>query len=172
MNKEQSLLIADWWEKLQPLVRKFTRETHLAGLDQDDIRQECFLQLQKALENFKQEMGVSFAYYYKVVLCGWRANENRKNRGREVAYDEEQFFFQEDERVDIENDIERTMLIEQIKRETARLSEADRWIIVAYYFENKRLSDIALELGISYKTVEYRKKGAIHRLRRIFQQGI
>lgn len=172
MNKEQELQLAFWWDKLQPLVRKFTKETFIAGLDQDDIRQECFLQLEKAMQRYDETMGISFAYYYKVVLWGWRANENRKKRGLEISYEEEQLVLLMEERTEMENSVESKILIEQIRKELALLEEVERRIILAYYFENKKLKDIAIELGIPYKSLEYKKKGAIHKLSQSFLQGI
>lgn len=169
MNEEQRILITDWWEKLQPLVRKFTWETSLAGFEDDDIRQECFLLLQKALNCYKKETGISFAYYYKVMLRGWRANANRKTRCRDIAWDEEKFGLLKDERIDIENDIERKMLIEKIDNVVKSLEEEERQIIVAYYFEHKKLGEIALRLGLSYKAAEYRKKGALTRLKGLLE---
>ena len=172
MNKEQKILILQWWEKLQPLVKKFSRENILLGWDREDIMQECFLQLQKALEKYDKDTGISFAYYYKVVLCGWRANENRKNRGKETAYDEVQLSFLKDERVDIENDYERKVINEEVKKYLVQLEEIEKQIIIAYYFENKRLTEIAEMLHISYKTVEYKKKNALMKLRKKLQQAI
>lgn len=172
MEEEQELQVLIWWEKLQPLVKKFVRETFIAGFDNDDIRQECFLQLHKAMQRYDENTGISFAYYYKVVLCGWRANENKKNRNLEISYEEEQLVLLAKERTEMENNVEGKILIEQIRKELADLEEVERKIILAYYFENKKLKEIALELGIPYKTLEYKKKGAIHKLSQSFLKGI
>lgn len=172
MGEEQRLLITDWWERLQPLVRKFTRQTHLAGLDQDDIRQECFLLLEKALGSYREETGISFAYYYKVILRGWRANQNRKTQGREISWDEERVGCIEDERVDVAYEVERKMLIEKIEEILGGLADEEKQIIVAYYFEGKKLSDIAAQLGYSYKAVEYRKKRMMIKLRQRLEKSV
>ena len=173
MNREQRSLIDCWWEKLQPLVRKFIKETFISGYDEEDIRQECFLQLHKALQRYDEGSGISFAYYYKVVLCGWRANENKKNRGCEISYDEEILVFLiENDRTNIEYDIERKMLLEEIKELMGTLEDREKQIILAYYLENKKLKDIAVELGFSYKKTQHIKERAIHKLSINFQRDI
>lgn len=173
MDREQRSLIDCWWEKLQPLVRRFAKETIISGFEEEDIRQECFLQLHKALQRYDEESGISFAYYYKVVLCGWRANENKKNRGCEISYDEEILVFLIDnERTDVEYDIERKMLLEEVEKLIQSLDHRERQIILAYYFENKKLKDIAVELGLSYKKTQRIKEKAIHKLSISFQRDI
>ena len=165
--EEQSTLVAYWWDKLQLLRRKFVRETHLGGLDQDDLEQECFIQLQKALERYRPEMGVPFECYYKVVLRGWRANQNRVRARMELALGEDDLFLIEDERVHIEQDVELKMLLEEVESKINELEEEERKIIVAYYLEDRKLADIASMLGRTYKSVEHRKNIALKKLRNI-----
>lgn len=165
MDKEQKLLIMAWWEKLGPLVRKFSRETHLLGVDKDDIKQECFLQLEKALENYDESYGVPFESYYKIVLSGWRSNQNKVKRD-EVAFEEEQFLSLKDERTDIQAEVERKVLIEKSLTYIEVLEAMDRQIIKAFYLENKKLGEIALEIGLGRKAVEARKKKALNQLRK------
>ena len=51
MNKEIMDLSYEWWTKLTPLWKKFSKA-----------------------------LGVPFESYYKIQLYGWRANQNRKKR--------------------------------------------------------------------------------------------
>lgn len=170
MEKEQRIFIISWWEKLQPLVSKFVRQTQLVGYDEDDLVQECFLLLQKAVENYDETLGVSFAYYYKTLLRGWRANKNKRAQKREVLYSEEAFSYLEDDRVNVEQDVERSMCIEEIYHEVQQLEAIQRRIIVAYYYEHKKIKDIARELGVSYKAIEGRKNKAIKSLRQVYEK--
>ena len=166
MNKgEQSNLIAYWWHRLYLIRRKFVRETHLGGLDQEDIEQECFMQLQMALERYRPEMGVPFECYYKAVLRGWRANQNRVRARMELALGVDEVFFIEDERVHIEKDVEKKMLLEEVRHKINELEEEERKIIEAYYFKNQKIADIASSLNKSYKTVEHKKSIALKKLR-------
>lgn len=164
MKEEQCILLAYWWDKLYPLRRKFVSETLLNGFEKDDIEQECFLQLHKAMERYDPHLGVPFESYYKVVLHGWRANQNRNKVNREIAFEEEAFFFVKDERTDIERDVERKLLVEEVMDLIEQLEEKEQGIIKAYYLQNKKIKEIAEAYGIAYKTVEAKKKRALNRL--------
>lgn len=164
---EQSHLITYWWDRLYPLRRKFVRETILDGLDQDDLEQECFIQLLKALEKYRPEMEVPFECYYKVVLRGWRANQNRARARMELAFEEDEMFLVKDERVNIEQDVERSMIVEEVCKSIGELEEEERRIIEAYYLQNRKIADIAIMLNKSYKTIEYKKHNALNKLRSI-----
>lgn len=166
MIKEQSQLTHDWWLKLRPLWKKFARETRLSGYDQEDIEQECYLQLINALEKFDEGLHVPFESYYKIQLYGWRANQNRKKREVLAPTDEELTAAQKDERVDIEKEVEQHLLYQEILKYLAALQEIERDLIIAYYIQNKKLSQIAKELGIKYKTAEFKKGEAVKKLRK------
>lgn len=159
----------EWWERLQPLVNKFTRETFLAGLEREDLRQECFLQLQKALLSYDAELGVSFPYYYKVVLYGWRANKNRKNKTYAMPYEDEALRFIKDETVNVALEAERGVLFERLKERIEELDEIERQIIVAYYFEGKSLKEVARGLKLSYKKIENNKRRGLERLKKLIE---
>lgn len=172
MEKEQSILIAYWWDKLYPLRRKFVRETILQGLEKDDLEQECFIQLQKALERYRPDTGVPFESYYKVVLTGWRANQNRVKARMELAFGEDEMFFLQDDRVDIEKDVERKMLLEEVFDGIEQLEEKESAIIKAYYLQNMKIAEIASHFQMPLKTVEGKKRRALKKLREAFSQHI
>lgn len=165
MGEEQAILLAVWWDKLRPLRRKFVRETFLSGLENEDIEQECYLQLQKAIERYNPDRGVPFESYYKIMIYGWRANQNRHKSRREVILEEENLFFLQDERADVEKEVETRLLIEEVVEKIELLDEKERKIIKAYYFQHTKLMDIACELGLAYKTVEAKKQQALRKLR-------
>lgn len=164
MNKEQGL-ITYWWDKLYPLRRKFVRETIINGMEKEDLEQECYIQLERALERYKPELGVPFESYFKVRLYGWRANQNRVKARTELAFGEESLFFLIDERVHIEEDAIIKDLIQEVYRILEALDEKDQFIIKAYYLQHKKLGDIADILGMSIKGVEGRKKKALNKIR-------
>ena len=166
MKEERCILLTTWWEKLAPLRRKFISETYIGGFEKSDIEQECFLLLHKALQRYDPQIGVPFECYYKVVLNGCRANETRKKVNTEVAYEEESFFFLIDEEVNIERDVERKMIEEEITRLIALLDEKEKEVIEAYYFQNKTIKEIADLEGSTYKAVECRKRRALLKMSR------
>lgn len=164
MNKEQEL-ITYWWEKLYPLRRKFVRETIINGMEKEDLEQECYIQLERALQRYNPELGVPFESYFKVRLYGWRANQNRVKARTELAFGEESLFFLIDERVQIEEETVMKDLIQEVYRNLEALDEKDQFIIKAYYLQYKKLADIAGVLGMSLKGVEGRKKKALNKIR-------
>ena len=163
MTEEQRELSYVWWEKMTPLIRKFVRETVLYGFDKDDLKQECYMQLQKALERYDERFGVPFESFYKITLYGWRSNENRKSRRRLL---EEKRLMGDtiDERISIEKEVENKLLWEIALGELEKLSEVEQYVIKAYYLEGKKLIDIAISLGVNYKTIESRKGVALRKL--------
>ena len=165
MREEQSILLIYWWEKLAPLRRKFVRETLLSGLDKEDLEQECFLQLHKAIERYMPEMGVPFESYYKIMLYGWRANQNRVKARMELAFGVDETFILSDERVNIEKDIETKILVQEVFGKLEALESVEREIIKAYYLQRKKLAQVATELGIPFKTVEFKKRKALGKLK-------
>lgn len=164
MTKEQSRLSYEWWEKMTPLIRKFVRQTVLYGFDEDDLKQECYLQLQKALERYDEHLGIPFESYYKIMLYGWRSNEVKKHRFQPLK-EKESLIESVDERIDIEKEVEQKLLLEKALDELEKLSEVEQYIIKEYYFEHRSLVDIGLSLGMKYKSVEFRKGVALKKLR-------
>ena len=148
-----------WWEKMKPLVNKFVRETILSGFEKEDLRQECYMIINKAVVKYDKEWGVPFESYYKIMLYGWRSNQNKKRKliflGEESALYEEK-----DTSIDIEKDVEGRMLWEEVIAKIDKLEEIEKEIILGYYLENKSIAEIASKLGVTYKNIEYRK-GAI-----------
>ncbi len=159
MTVEQRELTYIWWNKMKPLINKFVRETILSGFDKDDLRQECYMLINKAVVGYDKECNVPFESYYKIMLYGWRSNQNKKRKliflGEESVLREEK-----DASIDIEKDVERRMLWEEVIARIDKLDEIEKEIILGYYLENKSIKEIANKLGATYKNIEY-KKGAI-----------
>ncbi len=167
MKEEQAILLANWWEKLRPLRRKFVRQTILGGLEPEDIEQECYLQLQKAIEQYNPHLGVPFESYYKIKIYGWRANQNRQKGRWEITLEEETLSSIIDERENVEKEVETQILVEEVLGKIELLEERSKVIIIGYYLQNKKLCEIAKELGLAYKTVEAKKSQALKQLRKM-----
>ena len=164
MQEERCTLLTFWWEKLSPLRRKFINETYIGGFEKSDIEQECYLLLHKALERYDPQMGVPFESYYKVVLHGWRSNETKKKINTEIACEKEVFNFLEDERTNVERDVERNLAEEEMRRFIEGLDENGREVIEAYYFQGQTIKEIAETKDVSCKAIEARKRRALHKL--------
>lgn len=148
-----------------PLIRKFVRETVLYGFDKDDLMQECYMQLQKALERYNEALGVPFESYYRVSLYGWRSNENKKSM-RRLSKEQDPIMEIVDERMSVANEVEMKLLWEMAQGEIEMLSEVEQLILRQYYLEHMPLVEIAKRLGISYKTLESKKGAILKKLRK------
>lgn len=171
MNQQLIDLSYEWWIKLTPLCRKFARETYICGLSQEDLMQECYLQLVKCLERFDSSLSVPFESYYKIQLYGWRANQNRKKR-EILSFGDEMYDAvarQPDESVNIEKEIGEKLLIEAVAWELSHMKSEERDVVTGYYVERKSLKQIAKELDIKYKTAEFRKSQAIKKLKSLME---
>ena len=94
-----------------------------------------------------------------------RANQNRVKARMELAFGEEEMLSKADENVDVERNVERKILSEEVCRKINELEEIERKIIEAYYLQNRKMIEIANELVMPLKTVEYRKRKALNTLR-------
>ena len=83
----------------------------------------------------------------------------------ELAFGEEEMLSKADENVDVERNVERKILSEEVCRKINELEEIERKIIEAYYLQNRKMIEIANELVMPLKTVEYRKRKALNTLR-------
>ena len=171
MNKELMKSSYEWWIKLTPLWKKFVRETYLCGYDKEDLIQECYLQLVKALEKFDENFGVPFESYYKIQLYGWRANQNRRKKDSLSLTDE---LFEAVEGIskrtsDVSQEVENKLLIETIYQELDKMNHTDKTIVIGYYLKGRSLKEIANAIDINYKTAEFRKGKSLKRLRALFK---
>ncbi|MDF2878406.1 MAG: sigma-70 family polymerase sigma factor, partial [Clostridia bacterium] len=147
------------------------RETYLWGYSQEDLMQECYLQLVKCLEKFDSSLGVPFESYYKIQLYGWRSNQNRKKR-EFLSMEEDlndEITQQSDGQVDIERQIQNKLLYEALVKELGKMKSMERALVVGYYLEDKSLKELAKVLNINYKTAEFQKSKGIKRLKALLE---
>lgn len=172
MNNGALEAITYWWEKLKPLRMSFCRETYLSGYDDDDLEQECYLILVKALIQYDVSQGVPFAYYYKLQLKGWRSNMNRKTNSKFYAHvGNGEVQEEEDEKTHIEEGVITGMMAQNVLIALQNLSILDQQIIVDYYIADKDIKAIAKKQGLTYKQIEYRKQKSIKQLRKWLKVG-
>ena len=156
-----------WWIKMMPMWKKWIRKTYLCGYDKDDLMQQSYIELVNCMNKYNKELGVPFESYYKMYLYQWRNNQSRKKRELLSITDEYEKNLMEtkDITVDIEGEIENKLLSEAIIRTLEDMGEIEKFIITKYYMEKVSLKDIAKELNINYKTLEYKKKCILRKLR-------
>lgn len=160
-----------WWIKMMPMWKKWVRTTYLCGYDKDDLMQQSYIELVHCMKKYNKDLGVPFESYYKMHLYQWRSNQYRRKRELLSMTDEYETKLMEtrDMAVDIEYETETKVLSETIIRVLEDMGELEKYIIVKYYMENVSLKDIAQELNIKYKTLEYKKKCILLKLREVLK---
>lgn len=154
-------------EKFNPLIissiRKYNNRIYLF----DDLVQEGKKEVIRAIRDFDEEKGVHFPAFLKSRLKYFYMNQERKERTMEVQTEDintmaEVIPFDSN----IEEDVEKKLVIAHLMNEIDKLPEVERRIIQLYYFQNYRYGKIAEILGIKVQSVMNGKSRAIKKLRK------
>lgn len=120
--------------------------------DAEDLTQEVVLRVFRAL--LQHEEVKDAGKFIWTAAHHALANYYRGARGRHVGIAPDEI-----ERISDKQDIVSELVLreseQRLKQEIAYLSDLQRRIVIAYYFENKRQSAIAQELGIPCGTVKW-----------------
>ena len=121
--------------------------------DAEDLSQDIILKAFRALLR-KDDIGDVKNFIWTVAhnaLCNYY-RENAKNVSKVNVYELSELAYEEDYTFSEEED---KKILERLKIEIAYLSKIQRKIIISYYFENRKQTDIASELGIPLGTVKW-----------------
>ncbi len=77
MTKEEIYIL---WNKFAPLWKSWARKLSYVDDEQEDLYQESYLLLMRALQHYDQLKGVPFEAYYKMVLYRWGKKYRNKMR--------------------------------------------------------------------------------------------
>ncbi|NLY46739.1 MAG: sigma-70 family RNA polymerase sigma factor [Tissierella sp.] len=137
----------------------------------EDLIQEGNLVVLQAIEDFDESRGVYFLGYLKTMLKYTYLNKHniKRHLSLNVAVGDDG----ENEWVDVlesdeEGIIERLLKIEaasELKDALEKLTDRQREVIMAYYFQRLSINDISKRLGITYRTVVNTKTRALEKLR-------
>lgn len=157
------------WEKFQPLWTKWAYKLRGVDYDEEDLYQESYLLLLKALEHYDVGKGVPFEAYYKIILYRWGKDYRNKTRGQMIGDEALQDYLDKDRE---EADFLKGLLYEQQLKELAKvlayLKPVERSIIIKFYYEEKSLKTIAREMNLTMRAVVGRKVRAIEKLTQFF----
>lgn len=157
------------------------------GLELDDLKQEAFLVLLKAMQNYNEDKSVKFTTY----LCKAIKHETMKrigytgrdsalfkplNSARSSIDDlvpgtdiplsetiEDEFAF--NDFLSTEADIDNDILSEALRRALHNLEEREREVITQYYYNGCSLDDLSKQKHIPKHKISYLKKRALRKLR-------
>ena len=174
---EQDRQIADVIAKEQPGLRSFIRRRVANDADADDLLQEVFYELVRA---HRLLLPIDF-------VTGWlyRVARNRITdlfrKKRSVAFSEGAVETDEGELLELEDllpardggpeaEYLRGLLLEELQRAIAELTDEQRQVFVAHELEGRSFKELATETGVNVNTLLSRKRYAVLHLRRRLQR--
>ena len=126
----------------------------------EDIVQETFLRFFARLSGYRYE-GKTKNYLYTIA---WNLCKNFYKKKKELPLEDDVLEWQSSA---IENPLKQTEDIVLLEKALQELSEEFRDVIVLFYFQNMKLSEIAKILNLGLPLVKYRLKSAKKKLEQI-----
>jgi RNA polymerase sigma factor (sigma-70 family) len=121
----------------------------------EDAAQEAFLQMYKSLPDYRYQ-GLK-SWVTRIALNKAIDAKRKRDRLRELPIDYELVLSQTaSNEEDVLSGVVRRDRMDRLRGEINNLPEAHREIIVAYYLQHKKYDQIAVEKGITLKTIESR----------------
>ncbi|WP_236913094.1 sigma-70 family RNA polymerase sigma factor [Clostridium sp. Cult1] len=154
--------------KLNPLIISSIRRYYNKIDQYDDLIQEGYEIILKAIENYNPNRGVKFLGYVKAML---RYGYLEKHREKQILSLNEPL--EEGEFIDLLEGSEEDPVDAVIKKEEKYLlleslnclTERQKQVVVDYYINRLSIDEIANKLGISYRTVVNTKTQGIKKLK-------
>jgi len=128
----------------------------------DDMAQEAFTQIYKALPRFRGDSAVK-TWIYRITLNVCRDSLRRKMRSPSLVLTEAPNPV--DEACDVTDETARLWEREELKRAIDTLSEAERAAVELHYFQGLSYAEMALVLNCPVGTIKARVHTAITTLR-------
>jgi RNA polymerase sigma-70 factor (ECF subfamily) len=149
------------YHRYAAMLRGLARARVFRADDADDIVQQTFLQVHRARAGFRE--GERFSSWVVTILMNLCRDQARRNRRKpEVALEIDALASHDDPRED--KDAQATAKV-RVDAALGTLEETIRTILVEHYYGERRLCDIANDLGLHPTTVRVRAHRACISLR-------
>lgn len=166
-------------KSLMPFVVKTARGIFISGMDMDDLIEEGYISIMKAVNSFDVSKNSSFIpyvmyavkynYFYKIRQCA-RYNSNISMQtliGEGIELGE---IFEDDS--DIEGDYIHAEDMDRLRIVLDKLSYEEKADILSYFnTDGITLKEIAAQKGIKYTTLVKRKNALVLKLRKMLEKG-
>ena len=169
-KRGNKIAMEDLIKKLNPLIYSAIGR-YKGGRDAEDLYQDACILILEAIRDFDEERGVPFLAFAKSRVYYGIHNLNRKN-SYELSLDQPRWEEDgqsildqlEDTEAGVEDSVAKSELFETLRNAINSLTQKQRQVITSYYFEGKKLKDIATDRGVHYKAVLRLKDRAIKEL--------
>lgn len=160
----------DLWLRFEPLCIKWANKLKEIDYNLEDLLQESYLILLKAVDAYNQVSDKKFEAYYKYILYRWGRNYKRKKRALfTFTYDEHDYF---DNVADTDESIEDQLLYEEkvqyLQEAFQILNPSERTLLIRLYVNGEKLLAISEESQIVYGTLESKKRYTLKKLKDFF----
>lgn len=159
------------WEDFQPLVINCMRKFYVTTPQREDTRQDIFIQMLECANAYDPKQGVPFESYFKIRLHYWFLNRIRKktellvmDHGWEsgcIMTDLIESTMGNASEITETNDTHKT-----VEDALQGLTQKQQQVIRLFYWEETPLTQIAVEMGCSYKVACKHKAAGIMGMRR------
>lgn len=166
MNQENQY---EKWLVYKPMWYNWARQMARTDYSIEDWQQQSYEIFSQALKTYKEEAGIGFSGYYRMLLYRWGKHYLKKQRAYLLTTQEQIDLFltnEKDEKVNIEKAYEDKVLHKCIVEQMKMLNKKEQVAIYMFYIEGKSLKTISSLLGIKYKTLETMKARALTKLRK------
>ncbi|MBS4535798.1 sigma-70 family RNA polymerase sigma factor [Clostridium sp. D2Q-14] len=159
-------------EKFRPLILSSMKRYYFNNQEFEDLLQEGFEVIIKGIKDFDKKKGVKFPGYLKTILNFHYLNKLRNNKqmislNMPIGEDESITLLDTlESEIDIEEEYIKDEETNELYNSLEVLTQRQKEIIILFYVERLKISEIAVKLGISYRTVINIKVQAIEKLRK------
>ncbi|MGD9567987.1 MAG: RNA polymerase sigma factor [Sedimentibacter sp.] len=143
----------------------------------EDLLQEGYAVILESLKTFDRNRNVHFLYYVKTKIQYFYKNYFRITKKLNYEINLSKNIKQKNfelEKIAISNfntleNVVRKEESSELLTSIKKLSEKEQKIIYLYYYKNKSLKEISINLNVPYRTVIGKKKGALRKLKKLLE---
>ena len=160
------------WERLRPLCMKWASRLKDIDYSKEDLLQESYLILQKALKTYRPGEKTKFESYFKFMLYRWGRDYIHKKR-EVVCLDEDSDRRIEwiDESAQVEMEILEKEELRQLEVALQKLPQEEYTFLVELYMKEQSLKDLARHKSMSYKALTCKKYYILKKLKKFFEEN-
>ena len=155
-------------EEFKPFIYNFCKRIHIPGYDKEDLHNECFQVLMKAIKMYEPKQHRFVAYgtnaiknsIYSILRCRLNKEGNRNNEIFSFTTDLEEYY-KDNNYIDPITNIDMKL---QIEKAMNTLNANDRKLIEHLYFLDMPLRQYCKKYNLNYSASLKRKKEILSKL--------
>lgn len=171
LSKKDRSYTAVLWHKLKPLCWNFAYRFDEMEGNEEDLYQESYFILLKALKSYDLDSPVKFESYFKMILYRWGGNYRLDKKLLLLGEDNYDLLIgQIEEASRIEDKILHNEQIEVLHKALAVLKEDERNLLIDLYVKGEGTKEISTRYGVAYTKVDSQKRRLLKKLKKFFDE--